>query len=359
VVLLLNNYTRTGIGDFGLRLEVALKSAGVDLVTEELAPQGERFFPQLVKAFACTDPVIANIGLTSWGPSPMRNLIGFLTLGVRAGLGRTTVVILHNIIEAIDPADAGYRVTSLLRFGAHQTVRLLARCKIVVLSSSIEGILRSNYRISPALATLSPCPKLNVSPSQTDERFTAVTIGYLAPYKGLDLFVEVAEKLKGNVRFIVVGTPHRVLSEYPAIRRSLLDLTARGKAVGVEFLGYVPEPQLAAVFGRCSVGVLAYRSTSGGSASAATLAGAGLPIVACNLPDFRALADQGGALILTNPDSTSLAEAILELKKDCKRLEELRQLQLRFAEAHGWDAFGVALRDLALSSPLGESRGGG
>jgi glycosyltransferase involved in cell wall biosynthesis len=359
VVLLLNNYTRTGIGDFGLRLEVALKSAGVDLATEELSPRGEKFFPQLVRTLACRDPVIANIGLTSWGASRMRNLIGFLTLGVRAGLGRTTVIILHNVIEAIEPADAGYRVTSLLRLGAHQAVRLLAKCKIVVLSASIEEILRSNYHIFPALTSLSPCPKLNVDPPQRGERFTAVTIGYIAPYKGLDTFVEVAEKLKGKVHFVVVGTPHRVLSEYPVVRQSLLDIRERGRAAGVEFLGYVPEAQLAEVLGRCSVGVLAYRSTSGGSASAATLAGAGLPIIATDLPDFRAVAEHGGVLVITKPDPDSLAGAILGLRKESTRLDELRRLQLRFADTHGWHAFAVAVRNLALPAAPKYSGGAG
>lgn len=336
VALLLSNFPRTGIGAFGVELQRALEAAGVGVRFEAAATSWRGFVRQSLRVLRTPAPVIANIGLTSWGTSRLRNLLGLWTLGARARRGRPTTVLLHNLIESVNPANAGYRVGWLSRYFAHRGVAGLRRCLILVFSQELAEVLRSSYRIEPARVGPLPCPP----PSRPVERYDRppkiVYFGYLSPYKGLDLFLSAVGSAGSQYRSAILGDPHSLLQSDERYRRFLAEIREHAQRVGTELAGYLPDQELASQLERAFVAILPYTSTTGASASFTQLAGAGLPVVATDLPEFRALRDGGAGIVLVSPDGESIRAAVEQLLRETATWNELSRRQLEYAKRHPW-----------------------
>lgn len=334
--LLLSNFPRTGIGSFGLELHNALQAAGVEVRLEAASTSWREFLPQCLRVFRNPAPVIANIGLTSWGKSRLRNLLGFWALGARARRGRPTTVLLHNLIESVNPANAGYRVGRLSRYFAHQCVAGLRQCLILVFSKELAEVLRTSYQIAPARVDPLPCPP----PSRANKRFDqppkVVYFGYLSPYKGLDLFLSAVGAVGSECRSAILGAPHALLTTDERYRKFLDEIRGRAESVGAELTGYLPDQELSRQLERAFVGVLPYTSTTGASASFTQLAGAGVPVIATDLAEFRALRDEGAGILLVPPDSEAIRQQIVRLLREDATWDELSRRQLEYAKLHTW-----------------------
>jgi glycosyltransferase involved in cell wall biosynthesis len=355
-VVVLNNYRGTGIGDFGATMFSLLARQVKVAQSIETDPNGRTWLQQVVCLLKRREPVIANLGLTAWGPSGVRNFAGFLALGARQRLGRPTTVVLHNIIEIIRPEDSGYSVNGLVRFGAHLAVSFLRKCHVIVFSPRMAEELQSSYGLRVALCTPLPCePSGDRTPRPSDPpRF--VTVGYIAPYKGVEVMVRAKELLGEEVAMSIIGKPHRVLSSNPEFLRSVQTIEERARTSGIEFPGYVPDEELAQVLASSYAGILSYTSTSGASASFATLASAGLPVVASDLPEFRFLREKGAGVWLVPADPEALAGAIRMLTKDSKQWAELVERQRTFTTEYSWASFVQRLL-VFLSQPKNDAAG--
>ncbi len=353
-LLFLNNYTRTGIGDFGLNLIETLKGQGVSVQVEETGLSWKGFFPQLRKARSWDGPFIANLGLTSWGTSGVRNLLGFLSLG-RSARRRRTVVVLHNLIEIIEPKDAGYRVGWVKTVGAHRAVRFLRAANLVVLSPRMQTLLKEKYGMD-ALCLVSPCKVLPVRPSPPRSRPLVASLGYLAPYKGVDIFLSVAEAMGEKAEFVLIGGAHRVLSQDPKVATWFQGVRARAEKAGVRLTGYLEETQMNETLQGCSLALLPYTSTSGASASFSTLAAAGIPVIASALPEFELVHEKGAGVVLVPPRPEEFLAAVRRLLADPQELSRLASLQRAFAQKYSWGAFAQQLLDATGPGPSSEDK---
>ena len=88
---------------------------------------------------------------------------------------------------------------------------------------------------------------------------------------------------------IVAGTSHPNFPEF-------LDEFAKRSIPYVEYLGYVPEENIAQIFRMADVVVIPYFTTTGTSGVFHLACGYGRPIVASNLPEIRELVDDGEIL---------------------------------------------------------------
>lgn len=344
-ILLLNNYAGTGIGDFGDRVQTLLAERGVTVHVEETLLGWSQFFRQFRSIVGYRGVLVANLGLTSWGRSGPRNLLGFFGLRLRGLRGRRTILLLHNAIEVIEPEDTGYRVGPVARWGAHFAVRLARRAEFVVFSRSLAEALRRNYGIAPASAQVHPCEAPAGRPSPLTAQPVVVSLGYISPYKGTPTLLEVFRRLRPRIRLKLIGKPHRLLSGDPEFARPTALLLRTMETEGVELAGFVPDRELASVLSGCSIGLLAHTSTTGASGSFARLAGAGLPVVLPDLPEFRDLKAAGAGVVLARADPGSLAQALEGLLDEPARWAELVEQQRQFVDRFSWGRLGDWLVD--------------
>jgi glycosyltransferase involved in cell wall biosynthesis len=174
---------------------------------------------------------------------------------------------------------------------------------------------------------------LSTPVSQTDEK-VVLLFGHMGPYKGIPIMLKAFEELRkerSNVRLVVAGSSH---PSYPGY----LDQFINARLPNVDFLGYVPEENLAPVFMSSDVVVLPYLAAPGTSGVFHLACGFGRPIVASDLPEIREILAEGASALLVPPeDSKALKEGILKIISDRKLATSMGEQNLRFAHGENWN----------------------
>jgi len=336
-ILLLNNFGNTGIGLFGRSLASNLLARGTEVILSETQTNPLSFVRQFVAILRTRRILVANVGLTSWGTSPARNLLGFLSLSLRAELGRPTVLLLHNLIEVVDTKGTGYAIGPVAARFAHWAVVGTRKAAICVFSREIANALSDSYRITVSRCAPLPCDSPLGSTIPPADPPAIVCFGFLSPYKGVDLFLQAAKKINAPCRLLIVGQVHSLLHKDSAYQVYVQHIHDLAKQVNAEFLGFVPDTDLMGILKRCQVGVLPYTSTTGTSASFTQLATAGVPVIATDLPEFQFLAQEGAGIVLVEPDPSVIAANIRRLLLDRGLRLELSAKQVSYAAKHSWD----------------------
>ena len=344
--MLVNNYADTGIGDFGLDLHknLARRRIHPNLVS---TPTSWIDFPRyFLLTLTFNAQVIFNVGLTSWGPSPLRNFLGFLAIRLRHDLGRKDIVLLSNAIEAIDLDSAGYKVSPIAQKGAHLAIEQLRKIPIIVFSQCMEKILLLHYGIAPVFWHPAPVVWHSLSANGQTPRTkaqndlpTLLMIGYLSPYKGYDFLLDALEIANFPTRVLIVGDEHRLLKNDPAYQQFLTRLRARSEAQHITLIPKVPNENLPDLMARVDLGVLPYEACQGGCAAASLLIAHRVPILATDLPEFRELADLGSGMVLSSKNPEEFARRIKETMENPNLIANLRSMQERYAKKYSWESF--------------------
>jgi glycosyltransferase involved in cell wall biosynthesis len=336
--LFLNNYRGGGIGDFGATLFEQLQAAGVGIELEETRIDGRGLLGQMRQVRRRGGPVIANLGLTAWGRSGPRNYLGFSSVGRRARAGRPTIAVAHHAIEMFEASETGYPVSRLVRWGAHRALAALRSCDLVVFAPRLRDLLVGSY--GARSVWLTPMPSGSPRPrGPPTGPWKIVTAGYLAPYKGIDTYLGVAERLRGDADFSLVGRPHAVLSRRPEFAERTRGWMDRARSLGVATPGFLDPLELDRALSGRTIGLLPYTSASGASASIGLFVERGVPVVTSDLPEFQYLADEGAGIVVTTGREDALSFAVRELTESPTRWAELVEKQLAFARAHSWGRF--------------------
>lgn len=334
--LLLNNFGETGIGLFGRSLSRHLISRGKRVILFETKTKPLDFLRQLVTILATKRTLVANVGLTSWGDSPARNLLGFLSLSFRSEMGRPTILLLHNLIEVVDRQGTGFSVSGVTTLFAHLAIAGTRRATICVFSREIANALASSYRITVSRCAPLPCDAPVDLPVQPSDPPAIVCFGFLSPYKGVDLFLQACREIGSPCRLLIVGREHALLRKDPAYRALMERVQDLAQQVNAEMLGFVSDSTLMEVLKPCYVGVLPYTSTTGSSASFTQLATAGVPVVASKLPEFEFLAREGAGMVLVAPNPAEIAASVRKLLQDPTLRSKLALMQTSYAAMHSW-----------------------
>lgn len=296
----------------------------------------QHFLSQIMFIIQVRQPMVANIGLTSWGTSRLRNLMAFLSLSIRATFGRPTVILLHSVIEVVDPKGAGYELGPIAKKIAHWAVSGLKRAKIGVFSREISSVLTANYHISAARCAPLPCDTPDGLAQAHLVPPAVVSFGFLSPYKGVEVLLEAWEIVQGDAQLLIVGKRHALLSSDANYQRYVRRVESSAERVKARFLGFVSDPELMPLLKQCSFGVLVYTSTTGASASFTQLATAGVPVIASDLPEFRYIEEEGAGVILTSLNPKDIASKIQSLLGDLDQVSKLAEMQLSYASRHTW-----------------------
>jgi glycosyltransferase involved in cell wall biosynthesis len=238
------------------------------------------------------DVIWFNLHLTSAGNTRRSRFAGIAAPAAARAAGFRTIVTLHNMLGLTDLSRCGMGVTALDVWGAHAATRMLrAADAVCVLRAEYVELLRTRYGIAHVRymphGTLGP-PAAAVARSASHD---ILAFGHFGGYKRLEHLIDAVNDLAADgtaVHLSVGGSDSRYSPGY-------LDRLQRSPACQrhVTFLGYVPEAQVPAVFGRSALSVLPYATMTGMSGVAIQSAMYGVPIVASDISGFRALADEG------------------------------------------------------------------
>ena len=357
--LLLTNYRGGGIGDFGLTFEAHLKSRLKSLETEETSVDGRGCVRQATRAALHRGPLIVNLGLTAWGRSGVRNFLGYTAVGAHETFGSPTTVIVHHAIEIFDLDDTGYEVTPLVRAGAHAALGRVRKCNLVVFSPRLLEILRNFYGARRVWLVPHPAERTRCGVTgRPTEPPKVVHVGYWAPYKGIDRFVQVADRMRDRAEFVLMGRPHTALSADEGFRQKVDEWTTQAQRAGVRLTGFLTEEQLDAECTGTTVGLLPYTSMSGASGSFNLFASRGIPVVATDLPEFRYLETVGAGIRIAPATVEGLSSAVATLLEDREQWLELSRRQGEFVERYSWDHFveELLMRSGRAASPRTDAR---
>ena len=279
------------------------------------------------------DVVHFNVSFQSFGKSKITNYAGLSLILFCRLFGFKVLAALHTLADVADLEKYDVKPSLINKAGILvATKTVLSAHKIAVLVKGYCAFLRKRY----GHCGVSYVPHGATVDTQSDLASgykTILLFGHMGPHKGLPLLLEAYKKVRAKIpvaQLVVAGADHPQHPGYLAPYRAA-DLD------GVEFIGYVPQKQLAEVFRRARVVVLPYNAAPGTSGVFHLACGFGRPVVASNLPEIREIVADGASAVLVPPgDVDALAEAITRLLVDEAAAEKMSKLNLVFAEKESW-----------------------
>jgi glycosyltransferase involved in cell wall biosynthesis len=264
------------------------------------------------------DVVWYNIGFASFGGKALPAFVGLASPALTRLRGCYTHVTLHQLVETVDLNDAGVKSQWLYRLaGSLATHMLLSANSLSVLLPAYRRVLQENYGRGSvfvrAHGILSGRPEYPDLSRRGNPVHRVLAFGKWGTYKRLDLMIaafrRVAQTMP-NVQLVVAGVDH---PKTPGYLASVAQRVAGDPLI--KFVGYVPEADLPELFQSTSVTVMPYSSSAGSSGVAHLACAYGVPIVASDIPDLRALVEEEGLAIklFTPGDEKGLADLLLSL----------------------------------------------
>ncbi|MHB8397275.1 MAG: glycosyltransferase [Leptospirales bacterium] len=336
---LVNSFRGSGIGDFGWKLKGEFKNQ-LRVRYLEITPSWIGLISLWRKLIHYNSRVLFNVGFTSLGNSTIRNFLNFLIIGLLSATRVKPSVILHDSIDTSNLEISGYSNSWIISFGAAIATRMLKNCEIFVFSKSFRGILEEKYGFKhvnyfpfPSESeTISECYNQNKEPM-------LLSIGYVAPYKGLDILPEIRRKLN-NVETTIVGNFHkRLLSTKGGIKfgREFVKLM---KDSGIRMPGYMEDTRLIEfVKEHRTIALLPYISGYNASYSAIFFVRLGIPVIATNIDVFSESRDNGAGLILVDRTSDAFVATINKLLKSPELIEELIEKDRKYCSQYSMTDF--------------------
>jgi glycosyltransferase involved in cell wall biosynthesis len=261
---------------------------------------------------------------------------------------RTTVVTMHQVV---DPATVDGHYAEMHRVGVPAP---LARTGIAAVQETVRRLADvvvvhepAFARVVPGAVTIPHGVEVVERPDRAAARaalgvegcFVALSFGFLAPYKGLEVACTAAEIAGPPVQLVVAGGAHPRLADrdgYAEALRSRFGDTVR-------FTGYVDEPDVARWFTAADVALLTYPAPHASSGALALAIAYGTPVLAsaalartCGLPEAMAV----------DADAGAVAARLRLLAHDPAALASLACVTRRLAGGRTWPA--VARQHLSL-----------
>ncbi len=272
------------------------------------------------KAISQTKPdaVLFNLQFLKFGDKKVPAALGLLLPFICKMRGIPTISLLHNILEKVDLANAGFTNNKLLQkiynfIGTTLTRFVLASDIVAVTISKYVTTLQEKYKASNielvphgAFETPpEPSYDLPKGPKQV------MAFGKFGTYKKVEILIEAVELIRQrtseDIEIVIAGT------DSPNTPGYLDSMAEKYSYVSqLRFTGYVAEEDVPRIFGDSAVVVFPYTSTTG---SSGVLHQAGSYGKAVSLPDLGDLSilvrEEGYRGEFFEPESVdSLAEAI-------------------------------------------------
>ena len=308
------------------------------------------------------DAIWFNLHLTSSGNTKLSRLAGIAAPAVARCARFVTLVTLHNMLGLTDLTETRLNASRLDVWGAHVATRLLGTASMVcVPRPEYADLLRCRYGLRRVRHIPLGTPGTPLTTPPAARRGGLLAFGHFGSSKRLEHLIEAVAELserRTDVHLRIGGTSSRYTPQY------LEDLRSRHEGRGyVTFLGYVPEDEVPALFQSSAISVLPYGTVTGMSSVAIQSAMYGIPILASDIPGFRALEPEGLRLSFfewRNKESLKQGiERLLDSPADTRRQDALRNLEYCQGQRMGTivDEYLNILESLVADARQGPRRG--
>jgi glycosyltransferase involved in cell wall biosynthesis len=214
----------------------------------------------------------------------------------------------------------------------HLWRRLFRRFDRVVVHSENGRRALEAFGADPAKLRVVPHPVFRSEPERRDDGHTALVLGVLRPYKGVDDAVTATLGVDG-ARLLVAGDP----------RIPLDDLRRRAGERAEWRLGYLSATELETALGEATVAVFPYRAELDQSGALLQALGAGVPAVVYDVGGLGEVVRRYGAGRVVPPgDVGALRDEIAALLGDGAALAEARAGAARCRDELTWEAAAAA-----------------
>lgn len=273
------------------------------------------------------DAVIFNIQFATFGDKRIPGALGLLAPWL-SSRKRTTVTLLHNIVETVDLKVAGFGSNPLMNAitmiaGRFFTTMILRSNLVALTMPRYVKIIQEKYGAKnvvhiphgsfPAPNEIKPLP----------DQPTVMTFGKFGTYKKVEVLLEAHARLlehNKNIQLVIAGR------DSPNAQGYLAKAQENYKHLpNVTFTGYVPEEKVAEVFENSTVVVFPYEITTG---SSGVLHQTGQYARAAVMPKIGDLADlveeEGYQASFFEPNNVeSLTAAIWNLLSNTEKARDL------------------------------------
>lgn len=264
------------------------------------------------------DAVLFNLQFMKFGDKKVAAALGLMLPWICSLKNIPNIVLLHNILEEVDLASAGFTSNKLLQkaynfIGTTLTKLLLKANKVAVTMHKYVDILEQKYLADNIIQI--PHGTFEIAEKPTYElpksALKIMTFGKFGTYKKVEHMIEAVEKVRTStgldLEIVIAGTDN------PNVLGYLANVQEQYKHVPqLTFTGYVAEEDVATLFNESAVVVFPYTSTTGSSGVLHQAGSYGKAVVMPDLGDLALLVkDEGYQGEFFEPTSVdSLANAI-------------------------------------------------
>ena len=338
-LIFVNSFRGSGIGDFGWKLK---EEFAKHLHTRylEIKPSWSGLIFLWKQLGHKNFNVVFNVGFTSFGKSIYKNFLNFLIIGFFSVVHIRPSVILHDSIDTSDLETTGYSDSFLMPIGGMLATKMLKYCNIFVFSLRYRDILEKKYGFNSVRYYPFPCEKSEILECYNKNgNPLLLSVGYVSPYKGLDILPEIRQRLNG-IETMIVGSFYKSLlltKNGAKFKAKFVKMAKRG---GITMPGYIDDTRLMElVKEHCTIAVLPYISGHNASYSAIFFVTLGIPVVATDIDVFSESRDNGAGIILVNRNAESFALEISRLITSPNIIENLVNLDRKYCEQYSMNNF--------------------
>ncbi len=273
----------------------------------------------IAKAIKATQPnaVLYNLQFMKFGDKKIPAALGLFSPWLTKFMKVNTIVLLHNIMEAVDLGSAGFtenkwksKVFNLI--GETLTKVVLKADQVAVTIQKYVDILEDKYGADNCILIPHGTFEIPEQPDYTlpEGPMKIMTFGKFGTYKKVEVMIEAVEKVRQatgrNLEIVIAGTDN------PNVPGYLDNMKKKYSHVPqLTFTGYVEEEDVPVIFKESAMVVFPYTSTTGSSGVLHQAGSYGKAVVMPDLGDLSTLMKDEGYMaelfLPSNVDSLALS----------------------------------------------------
>jgi glycosyltransferase involved in cell wall biosynthesis len=250
---------------------------------------------------------------------------------VKRRTGARVVYDCRDLLGDVDYGSAGMRS----RYQSAEAALIAHADAVITVSEACADVLEQRYRIARALILHNGPSMVTSAPSPVHRPTRLLFQGSFHANRNLPALVEAMWALRGVATLTLQG--------FGGVERELREQVAALRLEGVvSFVPPVPPPCVVQSAVPHDVGVICYRGTSLNLRCAVPnklmdYLGAGLAVVASDLPGHRSVLRGTGAEVLIDASSPdTIAAALRAVVRDPERVEAMKQAAVLAAKRYEW-----------------------
>jgi len=267
------------------------------------------------------DAILFNLQFMKFGDKKIPAALGLLLPMIFKLKRIPTIVLLHNILEQVDLASAGFAKNKWLQkaynfIGTSLTKLILKADLVAVTIGKYVDVLEEKYNANNVVliphgsfeTPAEPSYELPKGPKKV------MTFGKFGTYKKVEIMIEAVEEIRKrtneDIEIVIAGTDSPNTPGYlESVKKQYSNVP------NITFTGYVEESDVPVIFNESSVVVFPYTSTTGSSGVLHQAGSYGKAVVLPDLGDLSLLVkEEGYRGEFFNPTEVgSLADAIQEI----------------------------------------------